>query len=57
MATQNQKKYIKINDSIEFLRAMPNTSSASCNGITAIYNSSFKKNNLRAIKGIRRFID
>ena len=43
------KKYIKINHSIEFLRAMPNTSSASCNGITAIYNSSFKKNNLKKV--------
>ena len=28
---------------------MPNTSSASCNGITAIYNSSFKKNNLKKV--------
>lgn len=43
------KKYIKINNSVEFLRAMPNTSSASCNGITAIYNSSFKKNNLKKV--------
>ena len=39
-------KYKKIDKNIEFLRAMPNTSSKFNLGITAIYNSSFKKTNL-----------
>ena len=40
------KKYISLDKEIEFLRAMPNTSSRFSLGITAVYNSSFKKTNL-----------
>ena len=43
------KRYLKINQDIEFLRAMPNTSSKFNLGITAIFNSSFKKNNLKKV--------
>ena len=39
-------KYKTINKNIEFLRAMPNTSSRFSLGITAIYNSSFNKTSL-----------
>jgi len=45
-------KYIKIDKSIEFLRAMPNTSSKFNLGITAVYNSSFKENNLLKVINI-----
>jgi pyrroline-5-carboxylate reductase len=34
---------------MEFLRAMPNTSQNLVLGITALYNSSFKKNNLSKV--------
>ena len=48
-------KYKKINKNIEFLRAMPNTSSKFNLGITAIYNSSFNKTNLtKAVNIIKR---
>ena len=43
------KRYLKINQDIQFLRAMPNTSSKFNLGITAIFNSSFKKNNLKKV--------
>tara|TARA_B100001250_G_scaffold406423_1_gene425456 strand:+ start:7529 stop:8314 length:786 start_codon:yes stop_codon:yes gene_type:complete len=43
------KKYLEINQDIEFLRAMPNTSSRFNLGITALFNSSFKKNNLKKV--------
>ena len=43
------KKYIKLNQDIQFLRAMPNTSARFNLGITAIYNSSFSKNNLAKV--------
>ena len=43
------KRYLKINQDIEFLRAMPNTSSKFNLGITAIFNSSFRKNNLKKV--------
>ena len=43
------KRYLKIDQDIEFLRAMPNTSSKFNLGITAIFNSSFKKNNLKKV--------
>ena len=45
-------KYKKINKNIEFLRAMPNTSSKFNLGITAVYNSSFKKSNLLKVINI-----
>lgn len=43
------KKYLKFNQNIQFLRAMPNTSARFNLGITAIYNSSFNKNNLAKV--------
>jgi pyrroline-5-carboxylate reductase len=43
------KKYLKFNQDIQFLRAMPNTSARFNLGITAIYNSSFSKNNLAKV--------
>ena len=43
------KKYLKFNQNIQFLRAMPNTSARFNLGITAIYNSSFSKNNLAKV--------
>ena len=43
------QKYLKINKNIQFLRAMPNTSSEFNLGITALFNSSFKKNNLKKV--------
>ena len=39
--------YTKLNKDIEFMRAMPNTASKYSQGITALYNSSFKKNSLK----------
>ena len=42
-------KYLNKNKNIQFLRAMPNTSSEFNLGITAIFNSSFKKNNLNKV--------
>ena len=45
-------KYKKIDKNIEFLRAMPNTSSKFNLGITAVYNSSFKKSNLLKVTNI-----
>ena len=42
-------KYKKINKEIEFLRAMPNTSSKYGYGVTGIFNSSFSKVNLKKI--------
>jgi len=46
------KKYLKINENVQFLRAMPNTSSRFNLGITALFNSSFKKNNLNKVISI-----
>ena len=43
------QKYLKIKKNIQFLRAMPNTSSEFNLGITALFNSSFKKNNLKKV--------
>ena len=43
------KKYLKFDQNIQFLRAMPNTSARFNLGITAIYNSSFSKNNLAKV--------
>ena len=43
------KKYINFDKKIEFLRAMPNTSSKHGLGITAVFNSSFTKNNLKKV--------
>ena len=42
----NKEDYYK---KIEFLRAMPNTSSKHGLGITAVFNSSFTKNNLKKV--------
>jgi len=42
-------KFKKINKKIEFLRAMPNTSSKFGYGVTGIFNSSFSKVNLKKI--------
>ena len=48
-------KYKKINKNIEFLRAMPNTSSKFNLSITGIYNSSFNKTNLaKVVRIIKR---
>jgi Pyrroline-5-carboxylate reductase len=48
-------RYKKINKNIEFLRAMPNTSSKFNLSITGIYNSSFNKTNLaKAVRIIKR---
>ena len=41
------KKYLKVDPGVEFLRAMPNTSSKFNLGITAFFNSSFRKNSLK----------
>ena len=38
----NSKSYLKRGNDIEFLRAMPKTSSKNNSGITAILNSTFK---------------
>ena len=43
------KKYLKINRDIQFLRAMPNTSSRFNLGITALFNSTFSQSNLKKI--------
>ena len=43
-------KYKNINKKIEFLRAMPNTSSKFNLGITAIFNATFKEGNLKKVK-------
>ena len=45
----NSKSYLKRGNNIEFLRAMPNTSSKYNSGITAILNSTFKENNLKKV--------
>ena len=50
------KKYIALSKNIEFLRAMPNTSSKFGLGITAVYNSTFKKSNLKKVFGILKKI-
>ena len=48
-------RYKKINKNIEFLRAMPNTSSKFNLSITGIYNSSFNKTNLaKVVRIIKR---
>jgi len=44
------KKYLKINKDIQFMRAMPNTSSKFNLGITAIFNVTFKEGNLKKVK-------
>ena len=44
------KKYLKINKDIQFMRAMPNTSSKFNLGITAIFNATFKEGNLKKVK-------
>ncbi len=43
------KKYLKINEDIQFIRAMPNTSSRFNLGITAIFNATFKESNLKKV--------
>jgi len=47
-------KYKTINKNIEFLRAMPNTSSKFNLGITAIYNLSFNETNLAKVISIMK---
>lgn len=42
-------KYLKINKDIQFLRAMPNTSSRFNLGITALFNSTFKESSLKKV--------
>ena len=44
--------YIKLDNKCEFMRAMPNTASKYGQGITALYNSSFKKSNFRKVSSI-----
>ena len=44
--------YIKLDNKSEFMRAMPNTASKYGQGITALYNSSFKKSNFRKVSSI-----
>ena len=44
--------YIKLDNKLEFMRAMPNTASKYGLGITALYNSSFKKSNFKKVSSI-----
>ena len=44
--------YIKLDNKYEFMRAMPNTASKYGQGITALYNSSFKKSNFKKVSSI-----
>ena len=44
--------YIKLDNKSEFMRAMPNTASKYGHGITALYNSSFKKSNFKKVSSI-----
>ena len=44
--------YIKLDNKSEFMRAMPNTASKYGQGITALYNSSFKKSNFKKVSYI-----
>ena len=50
------KKYTNLDKEVEFLRAMPNTSSRFGLGITALYNSSFKKTNLLKVVALLKKI-
>ena len=50
------KKYTNLDKEVEFLRAMPNTSSRFGLGITAMYNSSFKKTNLSKVEALLKKI-
>ena len=50
------KKYTNLDKEVEFLRAMPNTSSRFGLGITALYNSSFKKTNLSKVVALLKKI-
>jgi pyrroline-5-carboxylate reductase len=50
------KKYTNLDKEVEFLRAMPNTSSRFGLGITALYNSSFKKTNLSKVEALLKKI-
>ena len=47
-------KYRHLDKNVEFLRAMPNTSSKYGLGITAVFNSTFKKSNLKKVIGIMK---
>jgi pyrroline-5-carboxylate reductase len=47
-------KYRHLDKNVEFLRAMPNTSSKHGLGITAVFNSTFKKSNLKKVIGIMK---
>ena len=44
--------YTKLDNKTEFMRAMPNTASKYGQGITALYNSSFKKSNFKKASSI-----
>ena len=44
--------YIKLDNKLEFMRAMPNTASKYGQGITALYNSSFNKSNFKKVSSI-----
>ncbi len=46
------KRYLKLNENVKFLRAMPNTSSRFDLGITALFNYSFQKTDMAYIKGL-----
>ena len=46
------KRYLRLNENVKFLRAMPNTSSRFDLGITALFNYSFQKTDMAYIKGL-----
>ena len=46
------KRYLRLNENVKFLRAMPNTSSRFDLGITALFNYSFQKTDVAYIKGL-----
>lgn len=48
----NSSAYTKLDKNIEFMRAMPNTPSKYGLGITALYNSSFKKTSFKKASSI-----
>ena len=44
--------FTKLSKKTEFMRAMPNTTSKYGQGITALYNSSFKKSNFKKVSSV-----
>ena len=44
------QKYLKSNNIATLMRAMPNTSSRFCQGITALFNKSFSERDFKFVK-------